>query len=196
MSAENDPGYKLLARGDCVMLRTLVKSDRAHYERWQSQGEWRAYDAPWARDKPEEKQKQNQDEGKPQRGTEDAPTPQKIALIATLENQPLGWVNRYSPRGNPLVWHVGIDICEDDYLNRGYGSEALRLWVDYLFENSDYHKICLDTWSFNPRMARVAEKIGFIAEGRQRELQRWQGEWLDLLHYGLLRAEWEEGREG
>ena len=117
-----------------------------------------------------------------------------MAVIATLDNQPLGWVNRYSFRDNPLIWLVGIDICEDDFLNRGCGTEALRLWVDYLFAHSDYHKICLDTWSFNPRMMHVAEKIGFVYEGCQREMQFWQGQWLDLVHYGLLREEWEAGR--
>lgn len=175
------------------MLRGLVKTDREHYQKWQKGGEWRAYDAPWARNKPEEKQ--HQEEKTTQGDQKVDPSPKKMAVIATLDNKPLGWVNRYSPRANPLIWYVGIDICEDDFLDRGYGTEALRLWVDYLFENSDYHKICLDTWSFNPRMARVAEKIGFTAEGCQRELQFWQGEWLDLLHYGMLREEWEADKK-
>jgi RimJ/RimL family protein N-acetyltransferase len=69
-----------------------------------------------------------------------------------------------------------------------------KLWVNHLFANSEYHKLCLDTWSFNPRMMRVAEKAGFLYEGRQREIQYWQGEWLDLMHYGMLREEWEHMR--
>jgi hypothetical protein len=40
-------------------------------------------------------------------------------------------------------------------------------------------------------MARVAEKVGFVYEGRQREMRLWQGEWLDLLHFGILREEWQ-----
>jgi RimJ/RimL family protein N-acetyltransferase len=63
--------------------------------------------------------------------------------------------------------------------------------VDYLFGISDVHKLGLDTWSFNPRMVRVAEKVGFVYEGRQREMRQWQGEWLDLMHFGILREEWE-----
>jgi len=117
-----------------------------------------------------------------------------MAVIAILENIPLCWVNRYRFIDNPLIWFVGISICKDDFLNRGYGSEALTLWVNYLFAYCDYHKLCLDTWSFNPRMMKVAEKLGFIPEGCQREMQFWQGEWLDLLHYGMLREEWEARR--
>jgi RimJ/RimL family protein N-acetyltransferase len=191
MSINTDPGYEILSEGDLVILRTPVKEDRQHYLRWQTQGEWRAYDAPW--EQPGHEENQTKEEKKPQAVRPDDSGPQKMAVITTLENQPLGWVNRYAPRNNPLVWAVGIDICEDAYLNRGCGTEALTLWVNYLFNHSNYHKLCLDTWSFNPRMVRVAEKIGFIAEGCQREMQLWQGEWLDLLHFGLLREEWETG---
>lgn len=191
MSKVNHQGDEVIAQGDRVMLRPHIETDRDHYHRWQTQGEWRSLDAPWEQNTDEKKQ--NQGERKKQTPIKDPSAPEKMAVIATLENRPLGWVNRYC-KGNPLIWFVGIDICEDDHLNRGYGTEALNLWVNYLFENSEYHKLCLDTWSFNPRMMRVAEKIGFIAEGCQREMQFWQGEWLDLMHYGMLREEWEARR--
>ena len=184
MTKDKNRDYEIIAKGEHVILRTIIETDRAHYQRWQTLGEWRSLDAPW---------EQDQAGRKKESPIEDDPAPKKMAVIATLENKPLGWVNRYS-KGSSLIWFVGIDICEDYFLNRGYGTEALRLWVDYLFENSNYHKLCLDTWSFNPRMARVAEKIGFIFEGAQREMQFWDGEWLDLLHHGMVREEWETRR--
>ncbi len=52
------------------------------------------------------------------------------------------------------------------------------------------------TYSFNPRMIRVAEKLGFMHEGTEREVINWQGEWLDRLCFGILRKEWEERRKG
>ena len=82
--------------------------------------------------------------------------------------------------------------AQGGYLNQGVGTEALGLWVDYLFSISDVHRIGLDTWSFSERMMRVAEKLGFVREGAERELVQWQGEWLDLVHFGMLRREWEE----
>lgn len=189
MSTDMDPGYEIIAVGELVMLRTIIEADRAYYQRWQTQGEWRSMDAPWTQSKGEKKKEQT--DQKKQSPMEDDGGPQKMSVIATLENKPLGWVNRYRFRDNPWIWFVGIDICEDEFLNRGCGTEALKLWVDYLFANSDFHKLCLDTWSFNPRMMHVAEKVGFIFEGAQREMQFWQGEWLDLTHYGILREEWE-----
>lgn len=199
MTKENHQEYELLEKGDLVILRTLVKTDRDHYMRWQTQGEWRSLDAPWVKSKLEErKDKANkkptntQDQSSPEKNASivDDTVPKKRAVIATLENQPLGWVNRYRSKNSEKIWCIGIDICEDDYLNRGYGTEALALWVNHLFANSEFHKLCLDTWSFNPRMMKVAERIGFIPEGIQRQMQFWEGEWLDLIHYGMLREEW------
>ena len=190
MSKDNKEGYEIVSKGDLVMLRTRVETDRDVYKKhWLKQGEWLLYDAPWAQS--ENKEDQNQESRKKQTNIQDDSVPKRWAIIATLDNKPLGWVNRYGGKDSPLVWFVGIDICEDDYLNRGYGTEALRLWVNHLFANSEYHKLCLDTWSFNPRMMRVAEKIGFITEGCQRAIRFWQGEWLDLMHFGMLREEWE-----
>lgn len=192
MAKDTDQGYEIIAKGEHVILRSHIPTDRVHYLRWQTEGEWRSLDAPWERNKVEKKQ--NQGDKKKKSPIKEETDPNRMSIIATLENIPLGWVNRYS-KGNPLIWFVGIDICEDDFLNRGYGTEALTLWVDYLFANSEYHKLCLDTWSFNPRMERVAEKIGFISEGCQREMQFWEGEWLDLMHYGMLREEWDRRRK-
>jgi RimJ/RimL family protein N-acetyltransferase len=117
------------------------------------------------------------------------------AVIATPHNAPLGWVSRHGEKDNPNVCYVGIDICEDAFLNRGLGTEALKLWADHLFSVSELHKMGLDTWSFNPRMIRVAEKVGFLYEGCQREMRHWNGEWLDLLPSCTLREEWQGGRQ-
>lgn len=189
MPEETEHAVEVIRKGGIVILRKRVESDRDHYNRWLKEGEWREYDAPWQSTVAEEKPAQNQ-EVKPKTPEVEVGV-EKMAVITTLDGFPLGWVNRYGKKYRSESFFVGIDICVDDYLNRGYGTEALGLWVDYLFDNSEVHKICLDTWSFNPRMVRVAEKVGFMYEGRQREMQFWQGEWLDLLHFGMLRGEWE-----
>jgi len=72
------------------------------------------------------------------------------------------------------------------------GTEALELWINYLFSNSNIHRLSLDTCSFNKRMIHVAKKVGFICEGTEREVIKWQGEWIDSVHFGVLRKEWEE----
>lgn len=182
----------IIASGKRVILRDRLPSDVESYLRWQTHGEWRLYDAPWEnedvpRTVEEEESFRERFLDKCQR---ELSVPRRRATIITLEGEPLGWVNRYGDR-DFRAYRVGIDICEDAYLDQGIGTEALRLWVDYLFANSDVHRVGLDTWSFNGRMMRVAEKAGFVREGAERELMLWQGERLDLVHFGMLRREWK-----
>jgi RimJ/RimL family protein N-acetyltransferase len=187
----------VLARGKLVFLRDGLPSDAEHYLRWQFNGEWRWFDAPWDEGltsmTPEEAEAYRERFRASCRQEPDLP--RKRAIIVAIEGKPLGWVNRYAKEDYPDVWYVGIDICEDDYLGRGFGTEALGLWIDYLFQHSEVHRIGLDTWSFNPRMKRAAEKSGLVYEGAERELREWQGQRLGLVHYGLLRREWLAGRD-
>jgi RimJ/RimL family protein N-acetyltransferase len=179
--------------GKTVILRDALPADVTSYLRWQTQGEWRTYDAPWEgiRTSLSEAQEETFRQQFLDRCGQMLSTPRHTATIAARDNQPLGWVNRYAHDRFPETWFVGINLCEDTALNQGLGTEALALWVDYLFSNSNIHRLSLDTWSFNPRMRRVAEKVGFVYEGAQREMIEWQGSWLDWVHYGLLRQEWE-----
>lgn len=185
-----------IARGERVLLRDPIPSDAIAYVHWMGHGEWRSFDAPW------------EDDGGPvtaaraaelkrhfvEMCAQEPPHPRVRPFIATRDNLPIGWVSRYGETRSPRAWLVGIDICDDRYLNQGLGTEALKLWIDYLFENSDLHRLGLDTWSLNVRMAHVARKIGFVFEGAQRELVEWRGKWLDLLHFGMVRSEWEVRR--
>ena len=183
----------IITSGRRVILRDRLPSDVESYLRWQTHGEWRLYDAPWEN----EHVPTTAEEEEAfcvrflEKCRQEHSVPRKWAMIATLEGEPLGWVSRYGDKRFTEAYRIGIDICEDAYLDQGIGTEALRLWVDYLFANSDVHRIGLDTWSFNGRMMRVAEKLGFVREGAERELIRWQGKWLDLVHFGMLRREWK-----
>ena len=197
MSRDEDVALQVIARGERVILRGWLASDSDSFVRWLADGEWRLFDAPWEGFRSAttaEDEKRDREWFMQQLNKGDESWLSRRAVIATPDNSPLGWVSRYGEKDNPHVCFVGIDICKDAYLNRGLGTEALKLWVDHLFSVSDMHKLGLDTWSFNPRMIRVAEKVGFVYEGRQREMRHWQGEWLDLLHFGILREEWQDSK--
>ena len=192
---QGDTQPKTLALGRRVNLRDRVVGDADTYMHWwRTQGQWRQYDAPWedAHAPLNAKQLANIKKKFINACYPPLPVPRKQAMITTPNDQPLGWVSCYINAHFPKVWLVGIDICEDDYLNQGLGTEALALWLHYLFKHSEIHRIGLNTWSFNHRMMRVAEKLGFLYEGCRRELIEWQGERLDLVYYGILKREWEE----
>jgi RimJ/RimL family protein N-acetyltransferase len=182
--------------GRRLRLRDDLPTDVDAFLRWQIQGQWRLFDAPWegVRTTYTQAEQAQYRQRFLEKLAEELPSPRKRAVIVLLDDKPIGWVIRYGEERSPQTWMVGIDICEDDRLEQGLGTEALSLWVDYLFANSIVHRLGLDTWSFNLRMMHVAEKLGFIPEGAQRQVLQWQGEWLDLVHYGMLRDEWENGK--
>jgi len=181
--------------GRRVILRDWLPTDVDSYVRWQYTGEWRLLDAPWEGSDPRTEIEIERTRARflERLAKAELPWPRGRVVIAAKSGAPLGTVSRYADR-EPDVWYAGIAICEDDYLGKEYGTEALQLWVDHLFRNSDVHRIGLDTWSFNPRMIRVATKLGFVFEGAQREMRQWQGEWLDAVHFGMLRREWQKRR--
>ncbi len=187
-----------LVVGATVRLRERLPADVDMYVYWFSHGEWRQWDDPWHAGRAPSTEEEVRD-FKQQFLVEleqEALVPRKAATILTLDGKPVGRAVSCREKGAPDECSVGIDICEDEYLNRGIGTEALGLWVDYLFENSDLHRISLLTWSFNLRMMRVAEKLGFVREGVWREAREWQGERIDRVLYGMLRREWESARGG
>jgi RimJ/RimL family protein N-acetyltransferase len=188
----------IIAAGERAILRDRELSDMETQLRWLSRGEWLQYDAPWEQiDLPatDEERANFREKFLIHCGTGQT-TPRKKAIIAAPDGTALGWVNRYASERFPAVWNVGIDICEDSHLNRGIGTEALKLWIGYLFKHSSIHKIALATWSINPRMRHVAEKLGFRQEGVEREMIEWRGSRLDRILYGMLRREWDKNQEG
>jgi len=187
----------VIASKNNLVLRDCLEPDIDRIIFWQTHGEWRLFDAPFegVLSRLTIEQEANIRGYYQKLCVEELPSPRTIAIIAEKDNHPLGWVIRYGEDRTPDTWMVGIDICEDEKLNKGLGTEALGLWVDYLFTNSTVHRIGLDTWSLNPRMSHVAEKLGFTFESIQRELVLWDGKWLDLVHFGMLRHEWEDKRK-
>lgn len=185
------PEPEILIEGRLVLLRDRGAADLEAFTRWQGHGEWREWDAPWEHGEPFSAEKEKAFRDRYHKSLQFEQThPRYASTIALPDGTPLGWVNRYQPKKSGGPWCVGIDICEDAYVERGMGTEALQLWVSYLFRYPEFHRIGLETWSFNQRMIRVAEKVGFVHEGTVREAREWNGARIDMVTYGILRREW------
>ena len=64
---------------------------------------------------------------------------------------------------------VGIFIGNKKFLNKGYGTEALSLLIDYGFKALNFHNIMLKVYEFNKGAIKSYEKIGFKFIGKRRE---------------------------
>ncbi|MFJ7636834.1 GNAT family N-acetyltransferase [Peribacillus sp. NPDC097206] len=124
---------------------------------------------------------------------------QKLGVFSELlierEHQIIGSVVYYW-ENEPARWlEIGITIYEPRYWNGGYGTEAISLFIPYLFQNLTIERIGLTTWSGNKRMMTVAEKVGMQLEGRIRKCIYHDGIYYDSIKMGMLREEWQARNE-
>ncbi|WP_217177774.1 GNAT family N-acetyltransferase [Streptomyces sp. AC495_CC817] len=77
---------------------------------------------------------------------------------------------------------------------RGLGTEAVRLTVGHAFEHIGLHRVSLSVFTHNPRARRTYEKVGFVAEGIERQTLWQGGEWIDALRMSILAPEWAARR--
>lgn len=61
----------------------------------------------------------------------------------------------------PRTVEIGIKICLPDQQNQGYGTAFLKMFIRFLFEEQEVHKIQLDTNLKNYRAQHVYTKLGF-----------------------------------
>lgn len=50
-------------------------------------------------------------------------------------------------------------------MGRGYGTDAMKVLMNFIFNNMNIRKIRLSTFSFNMRARKSYEKCGFEVEG-------------------------------
>ncbi|MGB8002339.1 MAG: GNAT family protein [Anaerobacillus sp.] len=111
-------------------------------------------------------------------------------LIIEVNDQIIGMVSYYWEH-EPSRWlEVGIVIYLPEFWSKGYGSEALQQWIDYVFRvHPEIERVGLTTWSGNRRMIKAAENIGMQLEGRMRKCRYFDGTYYDSIRMGVLREE-------
>lgn len=82
-----------------------------------------------------------------------------------------------------------------EFHGEGYGKEAVSLVIDYVFRVYDHPAVGAAAFEFNDASRGLLESLGFDEEGRVRNDRFIDGEYRDMVHYGLLRREWRERTE-
>ena len=101
-----------------------------------------------------------------------------------------------------FVGMIGLDLNAKDnhatagywlgktFWGKGYATEALREIIRFGFERLGLHRIASHHFHNNPASGKVMQKAGMKQEGRRVEHFYKEGEYLDILDYGLLAREW------
>jgi RimJ/RimL family protein N-acetyltransferase len=81
---------------------------------------------------------------------------------------------------------IDIVIGDAAYRDRGYGTDAVRAFLGFLFDTVGLHRVYLTTYDYNLRAQRAYEKVGFLREGVMRQSDWVDGRWVDAVLYGIL----------
>ena len=86
---------------------------------------------------------------------------------------------------------IGVFVGDKNYWNRGIGTEAVNLALDYAFNVLNLHNIWLEVISYNNRAVHAYKKIGFSEIGRRRQCYQIAGERYDVIYMDLLASEFK-----
>jgi RimJ/RimL family protein N-acetyltransferase len=187
------PGDGLV--GDRVRLRSQVAADAANHIRWRNDAEvayWAtAGDIHFSPVAPSVMERWFAE-----RLSDLDPTKDGVFAVELVNGRHIGMADYRDVDTIVRSATVGITIGEKDCWGHGYGTEALRLLVGFLFDHLNLRRIQLDTWSGNERAIRSFSRVGFREEGRLREAVRAPDGYYDSVIMGLLRAEWVPSTAG
>lgn len=88
-----------------------------------------------------------------------------------------------------------IFIGEEQFWNKGYGSEAMILLLDYAFNVLNLHNVRLNVNSINTNAMHVYKKLGFKVVGKLRESRAYLRKKYDLYIMDMLAGEFDRMHE-
>ena len=104
-------------------------------------------------------------------------------LIGTIGLHNIDHINRRAT--------FGIFIGDKSVRNKGYGTEAIRLILEYGFKYLNLNNINLDVMEFNERAMACYKKCGFKEYGRRRKAEFLCGKYYDRVSMDILAEEFE-----
>ena len=123
---------------------------------------------------------------------EDNSSPEATFAIVTIENDKMiGTVGLENVNSINRTATLGIFIGDKDYRDKGYGTEAIRLILEYVFNYMNLNNIKLDLMAFNIRALKCYEKCGFKEYGRRRKCKFVNGRYYDNISMDILAEEFE-----
>ena len=173
--------------GKKIRLRALEKSDLAKVWEWVNDEE-----VMWFWAAPRNTQSLAEVEQWFARLQEVAGYSSKQFIIENEEGKTIGRIFYEHLDTRHQRTEVGMQIGEKEYWGRGYGTDAVIAFLDYLFNELGLHRVYLRVQSYNTRALKCYEKCGFIQEGVLRHHCFTRGKYYDELLMGILRDEFNQ----
>ena len=183
-----------LFRGELVHLTLEEPETRAKAEvRWQRDTEFHRLSDSYPAQLTSEKkikewfEKQGENGFKPERYS--------FSVRTLDEDKYIGALGLWVDLIHSEAW-VGLGIGEREFWSKGYGTDMMKLCMQYVFTELSMERLSLGLFEYNPRALRSYEKCGFRLEGRTRQDTLREGKRADSLWMGILREEWFQLQNG
>lgn len=171
----------IFLEGDRIVLRMLIEEDiNGNYARWLNDAEVTSYNSHGRFPMPIEKLRDF---------IQSAYASNTALVLAVCYNdtgthignislQSISWVDRSA--------EIAFLLGEKEFWGKGIMLEAGEIMIRHAFEVLNLHRIYCGTSSENIGMQKLAEKLGMILEGVRKEALFKNGNYHDILEYGLL----------
>ena len=115
----------------------------------------------------------------------------RCAIVTESDDNIIGRVTIASINNINRTATLGIFIGDKDYRDKGYGTEAIKLILEYGFKYMNLNNIKLDLMAFNTRALKCYEKCGFKEYGRRRNCKFVNGKYYDAISMDILAEEFQ-----
>jgi RimJ/RimL family protein N-acetyltransferase len=103
----------------------------------------------------------------------------ETAIIGYLHIQNINSVHRSAD--------LGIRIGSENNRGNGYGTEALKMALDYCWRHLNLNRVSLIVFRNNPRAISAYRTAGFCVEGRMKKFYFIDDAWVDVLIMAAFR---------
>ena len=111
-----------------------------------------------------------------------------LAIIAKDSNKHIGNISLQNIHPTNQSAEYAIIIGDKEYWGKGIAKEASVLILKHGFEELNLHRISCGTSVKNIPMQKLATSLGFAQEGIRKDAMFKNGEFVDVIEYGLLRG--------
>ena len=110
-------------------------------------------------------------------------------FVIEVDGRQVGTMEFETDNSRSRIAYLSGLAVHPDFRGRGLAEQAAREFQRHLLLDLGFHRLQLETYGFNERVIRHAERIGFVREGTKRKAYRRHGGWQDGAMFGFLRED-------
>lgn len=167
--------------GELVYLRTLERSDLPAVVRWMNDPEVTRYLLSAPLYGPEEMEQWYEQ----RRGTDD-----RVLAMMDDGDELIGYCGISRLEWEERRCNMWLIIGERGAWGQGYGTDAVRVMLRYLFDEVNLNRVYLTVDEENDRAMRLYERCGFRREGVSRKARFKNGRYRNDVTMAVLKREW------